>query len=237
MIERILPEPDHFATCPVDGNILSYYETLFDSVFVLLHPFVRPVAISKEIFKPGTYPDTLTIANGCEAVRWSEIMLLTGLPSLEAVDIGLRTRIGGLKKTLANEEFANSIDALYEGADIIPPAEGSFSDLLHNAVLQCFQSIGFQWAWVGNEFGTERKLYWIDDLKAKEISATCGHCNVFSPDKSLLWTTHWDSHFSFVCGSREVLEPLVQSMNFEGFFCGKDTEVYWSVRQIKAGMA
>lgn len=221
----------------MDGNILSYYEGVFESVYVLLHPFIRPVAISKENFKPDTYPDTLTIAKGCEAVRWSEIMLLAALPSLAAVDIGLRTQIGGLKLTLANEEFANAIDALYDGSGIVPPDEGHFSDLLHNMVLQCFQSLGYQWAWVGNEFGTERKLYWIDDLKTKEVRATGGHCNVFSPDKSFLWTTHWDSHFSFICGSREALEPLVQRMNFEGFFCDKDTEVYWSVRSPKANMA
>jgi hypothetical protein len=230
--QRVLPEPDHFATCPVDGNILAYYETVFDSVFVLFHPFIRPVAISKESFKPDTYPDPLDIERGCEGVRWSEIMTAAQLPSLAAVDIGLRTQIGGLKKTFANKEFANSIDALYERADIVPPDEGRFSDLLYVTVLECFQSLGHRWAWVGDELGTERKLYWIEDLKAKEIGATRGHCNVFTPDKSLLWTTHWDSHFSFICGSRKTLEPLVRNMNLEGFFCDKNTEVYWSVRAV-----
>jgi hypothetical protein len=221
----------------MDGNILNYYETSFDSVYVLLHPFIRPVAIAKEVFKPDTYPDTLTIANGCEAVRWSEVMSLTGLPSLAAVDIGLRSGIGALNKTFANEEFATSLNDLHTRYGIIQPDEGSFSPLLHNPMLMCFQSIGHHWAWIGDELGTQRKLYWIDDLKAKEAEATSGHCNVFSPDKSLLWTTHWDSHFSFICGSRDVLESLVQHMNFEGFFCNKDTEVYWSVLSPEVGMA
>jgi len=34
-------------------------------------------------------------------------------------------------------------------------------------VLESIQEIGYEWAWVGDEFGTERKLYWIDDLKIK----------------------------------------------------------------------
>jgi hypothetical protein len=217
----------------LDGNILSYYDGVYESVFILLHPFINPVSISKEVFKPDTYPDTLTIAKECDGVSWSEIMTLTGLPSFSAIDIGLRTRIGGLKKTLASEEFANAVDALYDINGIIPPYEGGFSDLMHNRALKGFQQLGHQWAWVGDEFGTQRKLYWIEDLMVKEIAATSGHCNVFSPDKSLLWTTHWDSHFSFLCGSHKALASLVQSMSFDGFFCDKDTEVYWSVHSNK----
>lgn len=227
---RRLPEPEHYATCPLDGKILSYYQGTFNSVFVLLHPFIRPVSISKKEFKPSTYPSRVSIAKGCEAVRWEEIITLTNLPSVAALDIGLRTQIGGLNVTSANEMYAEAIDSLYESHDLVPPDEGRFSDLLHDVVLEGFQSAGHQWAWVGNEFGTERKLYWIDDLKADEKEVTSGHCNVFSPNKSLLWTTHWDSHFSFLCGSHASLAALVHSTNLEGFFCDKETEVYWSVR-------
>jgi len=233
VIERILPEPDHFATCPMDGNILNYYKGEFDSVFVMLHPFIRPISISKELFRPDTYPNRVSIAIGCEAIRWSKIISLTGLSSLAAVDVGLRTQIGGLNKRVANEEYAKCLEVLYDSHGIVQPDEGHFSDLLHDFVLQCFQDLGHQWVWVGDELGTERKLYWIDDLKVKDLTATMGHCNVFTPDKSLLWTTHWDSHFSFLCGTHEVLARLVQSVNLEGFFCEPNTEVYWSLQQPK----
>jgi len=237
MTERILPEPDHYATCPLDGNVLDYYAGTFEAVFVLLHPFIRPVSISKELFKPDTYPDRSSIKNGCQAVRWSEVVSLAHLPSIAAVDIGLRTQIGALVARLANKGFADAIESLYTSHNIVPPDEGNFSDLLHDTVLECFQFTGHQWAWVGDEFGTERKLHWLDDLKAERSEATAGHCNVFSPDNSLLWTTHWDSHFSFLCGSLEVLQSLVHQMNFEGFFCDEKTEVYWSVRSPDARLA
>ena len=47
----------------------------------------------------------------------------------------------------------------------MPPSEGFFSDLLHDSILQSIEDLGYEWVWVGDEFCTERKLYWIDDLK------------------------------------------------------------------------
>lgn len=228
MKTRIFPEPDHFATCPQGGNIRRYYENTFDSIYVMLHPFIRPVSISKEEFKPATYPNRSEIVRGSQPVRWEEIINITNLPSLTEVDVALRTGIGGLKRAFANEAYAKIIDSLYESHDLIPPDEGSFSDLLHDIVLSGFQSLGHQWVWVGDELGTERKLYWIDDLKSDEKETTGGHRNIFTPDKSLLWTTHWDSHFSFLCGSDAHLTSLIHSLNLEGFFCDSETEVYWS---------
>jgi len=51
-----LPTPDAFATCPTEGRILEYYAGTFESVFVLLHPFMKAVSIGIEQFKPTTYP-------------------------------------------------------------------------------------------------------------------------------------------------------------------------------------
>ncbi len=97
-------------------------------------------------------------------------------------------------------------------------------------MLQAIQNLGYDWVWLGDEFGTERKLYWIEDLKGQESGPTAHcHCNVFTPDKALLWTTHWDSHFSFLCSSMETLRAVLGANNFEGFYCTPRTEIYWSV--------
>ena len=213
----------------MDGKVLSYYEGTFESAFVLLSPFIRPFSILQELFAPETYPDRASISKDCKAVSWAQAANLVGLPTLEAVDIGLRTRIGALKKEFANQDYASKIDALFDEHKIIPPCEGGFSDLLHDKVLQFIQDLGYQWVWVGDEFCTERKLYWIDDLKSKDALATNGTCNVFTPDKQLLWTAHWDSHFSFLCSSLHNLELAKLRSEFEGFLCAPSTEVFWSV--------
>jgi hypothetical protein len=228
--ERILPAPDAFATCPIDGKILDYYAGTFEAVYILLHPFIKAVSIGIEQFVPPSYPDRSTVVKNCAPVSWREVAYKTGLPSISAVDIGLRTLIQGLKVELSNQEYADKIESLAETHHVLPPPEGSFSELLHDRILRAVQDLGYDWAWVGDEFCTERKLYWIEDLKENDAKATLGHRNVFTPDKALSWTTHWDSHFSFLCSSRHNLAAIQEASQFEGFYCTPLTEVYWSVR-------
>ncbi len=208
---------------------MDYYAGTFESVYVLLHPFIKASSIGTEQFVPATYPSRTAIIKNCGAVSWAEVSRRSGLPSIAAVDIGLRTRILGLKPELSNQDYADRIELLSDSDSILPPPEGSFSDLLHDAVLRFIQGLGHEWVWVGDEFCTERKLHWIDDLKGQDDGPTsgCRHVSVFTPDKGLLWTTHWDSHFSFLCSSERNLGAVQE--RFEGFFCGPSTEVYWSL--------
>jgi hypothetical protein len=231
MAERVLPAPDVFATCPLHGKVLEYYAGTFEAAYISLHPFIKTVSIAKEEFKPSTYPDRSTILKNCAPVSWADVAHHAGVPSLEAVDIGLRTLIRGLKEEFSNREYADKIEALFDAEGIVPPPEGCFSDLLHDSILQSIQGLGYEWVWVGDEFGTERKLYWIDDLKGVDAGPTRIGCrrNVFTPDKQLLWTTHWDSHFSFLCSSHRNLISVRDGSHLEGFFCSPSTEVYWSV--------
>jgi len=137
--------------------------------------------------------------------------------------------IGGLKAEFSNKEYADKLESLADSDQVVVPSEGCFSDLLHDRTLSAIQSLGYEWVWVGDEFGTERKLFWIEDLRGQDTKATAGHCNIFTPDKQLLWTTHWDSHFSFLCSSERNLLALQKAYGFEGFFATPLTEVYWSV--------
>lgn len=226
-LERILPVPDAFATCPTEGKVLEYYEGIFEAAYVLLHPFVKNVSIREEQFKPATYPTRSSMVKNGVAVSWQEVAARAGLSSIAAVDIGLRSMVLGLKKEPSNQEFASKIESLVESDGVLPPPEGCFSDLLHDRVLTYIQELGHKWVWVGDDFGTERRLYWIEDLKGQEADPTRNCRNVFTVDKCFLWTTHWDSHFSFLCSSKNNLANV---QGFEGFFCTPQTEVYWSVR-------
>lgn len=230
--ERILPAPDLFAVCPQRGKILEFYNGQFESVYVLLHPFIRAVSIDKDLFYPDTYPSKVEILEHCAPVMWSEIVSITGLLDVNALDIGLRTGILGLNPEYSNLEYSESINKLEETTNIIRPTEGEIPELLQNRLLTAIQAIGHDWLWVGDEFGTERKLEWIDDLKGAYQFPS--HCNLFTPDKAILLTTHWDSHFSFLCSSREMIEAILRIDQFEGFFCTDSTEVYWSLNSQAA---
>jgi hypothetical protein len=230
MTTRVLPPPNIFASCPLEGNILRHYAGAFEAVYISLNPFIKPISIDKSEFKSGTYPSRASILVNCEPVSWSKVLQLAKLPSIEAIDIGLRTQIGGLRNDLKNQDYASALEMLVETQNILPPTEGTFSELLHDKILDSIKSLGYEWLWIGDEFDTERKLRWIDDIKNQEVGLTTDRFNVFTPDKQLLWTTHWDSHFSFICSSREKLSSLLSVSGLEGFFCTPSTEVYWSVR-------
>ena len=229
MTTRNLPAPDIYASCPLDGKVLEYYAGTFEAVYVCLNPFIKPISIDVAEFLPGAWPDRARITANCKAVCWAEVAQLAKLPSLAAVDIGLRTGIRGVKKELENSDYAGAIEALIETHGILAATEGLFPELLHDEILQSIRGLGYEWLWVGDEFCTERKLHWIDDLTNQDRGLTQSRYNVFTPDKQLLWTIHWDSHFSFLCSSREDLTTIQSMSGLEGFFCTPSTGAYWSV--------
>jgi len=229
MTEKILPTPEKFASCPYDGKILEFYAGQFESVFIILHPFMEPADIEEERFCPEKWPSKIEIIEGCKPISWKQVLTLTGLTKLADVDVGLRTIIGGLRKDLSNHEFSEKLIEL-DNAGIILPEEGDIPPLLENRILEAIKALGHDWLWVGDEFGTERKLHFIDDLIAGDEIPI--HGCIFTHDHSLLVTTHWDSHCSFLCSSKSTLETLLEAEPFEGFFCSENTEVYWGAYEI-----
>ncbi len=227
MTQRVLPDPDKFAVCPSDGAILPFYDGVFEAAYVLLNPFLRPRSPSFEILADTSAEE---VCRNCEAVRWSEVQRLLDMPSLAAIDVALRTNIGGLRRELADEALGNRLNDGLRRHSLLPPVEGMFPELSLEPVLSFIQSLGPQWLWVGDEFCTERKLHWIDDLKPAGAKTSLVGGNLFSPDRAMLWTVHWDSHFSLFCSSRENAERLSRHPALEGFACGPTTEVYWGVR-------
>ena len=230
MADRALPKPEQYASCPDGGKILEFYKGQFDSVFILLHPFIYPKSIDIERFCPEQWPGKREIIEGCEAVSWERVLELTGLENLSEIDVGLRTSISGLKTEIANEAYASTLCELTEKKNIIHPSEGDLSPLIENRIYEAIKSLGHGWLWVGDEFGTERKLHWIDDLIVED-EIPCHGC-VFTHDHSLLVTTHWDSHCSFLCSSKEIIEKILSTDDLEGFYCTENTEVYWGVHEI-----
>ncbi len=153
-------------------------------------------------------------------------MRLSGLESIKKVDIGLRTDILGLSEKFADESAAKLIGDICEENKIILPCEGYFPELLINKILHSVQRLGHDWIWGGDEFCTERKLEYIDDLiKEDDIK----YRNLFTHDHKLLLTTHWDSHYSLLCSDKKTIDYIVKECRLEGFFCNEETEMYWSV--------
>ena len=107
------------------------------------------------------------------------------------------------------------------------PGEGVFNESLMNDMLKALISIGHEWVFVGDEFGHERKLQYIQDLIDSETGDFYKNC--YTSKNEVLYTTHWDSHFTILCSDKKTVEKILEKYPFEGFYCKPDTEVYWSI--------
>ncbi|WP_211746249.1 DUF2711 family protein [Paenibacillus sp. Marseille-Q4541] len=228
---RVLPESHKYAVCaPDDMPIKGYYKGIYDEVYVFFHPFIKPISIDYGLFEPETYPGKNDIIEKCEMVTWKNFLSISGIESYSNLDIGLRTQIFGLKEQFANKETADRVRDTCEKHQIIAPMEGFFPEFLMNRLLLSIKKKGHNWIWSGDEFCTERKLEYIDDLIKDNDCLRNQRLNLFTNENEILLTTHWDSHFSLLCSDKDTINRIVKNTNLEGFFCDEKTEIYWSLR-------
>jgi hypothetical protein len=228
---RVLPEPHKYAVCaPEDMPVKDFYRGFYSEVFIFYHPFIKPVTLDYELFNPQTYPGKNEILENCELVTWKQFLSLSGIENHCRLDIGLRTQVLGLKKQFADEEAAQTIRNTCEKHWLIPPTEGFFPEFLMNKILSVLKQDGHDWVWCGDEFCTERKLEYVDDLISDNEALRNQHLNLFTHNNEVLLTTHWDSHFSLLCSDKGTINKIVEFAGLEGFFCDEKTEIYWSLQ-------
>lgn len=225
MAKKVAPPMHKYASCPYGDKILEYYKGYFECVYVLLHPFFRLKKKEQDI----DFIKKHSVINGTEAVSWAEVLDRTPFKTFSEIDIGLRSYILGLKKELCNEHFVSYLKDLPKKTGIEFYSEGDLSPFLENRILEAIKSLGHQWLWVDDEFCSERKLHWIDDIIKGDFLHPSA--NMFTHDNDLLVTTHWDSHCSFLCGSRADINKILEFDKFEGFFCTENTHVYWGLHE------
>ncbi|MGR3763096.1 DUF2711 family protein [Rossellomorea sp. NS-SX7] len=229
---RVLPDPHRYAVCShADMSIKEFYKGIFEEVFIFFHPFIKPKTIDYELFMPDTYPARSEIKEHCEMVRWKEFLKISGVSDYRQLDIGLRSIILGLNKKYADDDTAKVIMDVCEQHEIVRPTEGLFPEFIMDELLQQIKKLGHDWIWCGDEFCTERKLEYMDDIINDSNMLNYERKNLFTHDQTILLTTHWDSHFSMVCSNKETLKKLVDASQLEGFYCNDRTEIYWSLRE------
>ncbi|OCA81684.1 hypothetical protein A8F94_22775 [Bacillus sp. FJAT-27225] len=224
---RIMPDPHRYAVCAKeDIPIKEFYQGVFEEVFILYHPFIKPKTME---WNDEEYFGKNVISTHCEPISWTDFLALSSIESHKKLDIGLRSYIGGLNQQFAGKEAAHVIQEVCEKNKLIVPSEGYFSELLFNKMLEAIKQEGHEWIWCGDEFGTERKLHYIEDVIEDNNPFGNQRVNLFTHDASILLTTHWDSHFSLLCSDKETVHRIVSLCNLEGFYCTDKTQLYWSI--------
>ena len=91
--------------------------------------------------------------------------------------------------------------------------------------------LDFQWIFIGDEFGMERKMIFIEDIIDNKYHISNMYRNLYTPKNEVLYSAHWDSHFTLLSSSKENIDKMISQFDFEGFYCNEKTEIYWSVRE------
>lgn len=96
------------------------------------------------------------------------------------------------------------------------------------------KNLGYDKIIFGDEWGEKKEALFIADLELKKedfdslIPFT--PYNMYTEDKKLLYSVHWDSHFTLLCSDLETVISIVDKCQFEGFYANYETEIYWSVK-------
>ncbi len=225
MTEKILPpeqrppfEAAHNCICAYDDiPILDFYKGYYDTVYIMLHPFYRKN-------EQG---------NITQLISWQEFISLAGFKDIDQLDIALRNSIGGLKKKWENKADVEQLNRITEQYDLYMPSEGFFQEVLKSQMLTSLRELGHDYLYIADEWGFERKVDYIPAMIAgeQEVKLTySGHDCWYTNHNEVLYTVHWDSHFTLLCSDRTTVEGILVKHPFEGFYCDDRTEIYWSLQ-------
>ena len=231
MKERILPEIERNQICPpADQPILEFYQGIFESVYIILHPFFKVKNTDKIDFDQDEYPNKAQITKHCIKITWKEFMILSKIKNISKLDIALRNSIKGLKEIHNDEVILSKLINTCEQQNVYQPNEGCFAELLIDPILKGLADLGYKWVFRGDEFGSERKLLFIEDIINNNEKIGDWYKNIFTPKKEILFSVHWDSHFTLMCSSKNTIEQFLKNEELEGFYCDDKTEIYWSCK-------
>jgi hypothetical protein len=218
MSDRPPFEAAHNCICAyADMPILNFYNGYFDTVYIILHPFCQ----------------TDENGNVTRIVGWQEFISLAGFEDINQLDIALRNNIRGLLEKWENEQDVETLRRTCNVHNLSIPSEGEFQLAYEKQMLQSLQEQGHHYIFVSDEHGFERKVIYIQDLldgKDKVKLEYGGHDSWYTNHNEIIYTAHWDSHFTMLCSDRKTVETILSKHPFEGFYCDEQTEIYWSLQ-------
>jgi len=210
-----------------DAPLVDAYGGLFESVFVILHPFVSvPEHLSWQASKQ--YPSDEEIASIGAKCTWAHVAAETGLSTFAKLNHALLTSIRSLKDEYCDFTAGNALQRFLGFNSIWMPAEGRFEALLQDDFLSAFESATYKELIFVPEFPK------VDPIQRFNVESLATRAAPFpsrgslvAEDASFLLTVDWDSFFTLFYGPHEFLTHVVHLQQLEGFFATPTTEHFW----------
>lgn len=220
-------EAERFVYPPYDAPLVEAYGGRFESVFVVLHPFVRvPEDLAWSVTKQ--YPSDEQILRVGEKRSWAGVAERIGLRNCWRLSQALLTATGSIGDELSDSGAAEAVKNFVTSEPVWLPGQGAFEPLLQMDFLSAFEAARHQELLFVPEFphADPVERLDVDRLRRGEI-AFPERGSLVAPDGSFLLTVDWDSYFTLFYGPRGFVSEVVRRRKVEGFFAEPTTEHFW----------
>jgi hypothetical protein len=213
---------------PLYGTpLVEAFDGRFESVFVLLHPFVRmPQPLSWS--RTRRYPEDAEIRAEGKKCTWSEAATEARIASCAQLNRSLLTSIGSLNDYFGDPEGRDRLQSFLQSNSVWMPTEGRFEPLLQPDIVQIFAASGAEELLFVPETPDSEP---VTRLPLEKLAAgsilfpSCG--TLLAPDGSFLFTVDWDSFFTLLYGPKSLIDEATQALRLEGFFASANTDHAW----------
>jgi hypothetical protein len=219
--------PELFVYPALKEPLVEAYGMAFESVYIVLHPFLRvPAELSWSATR--SYPADEQIFAHARKGRWAEAARGAGIRNCAALSQALLTAIGSIDECLRDPAAALALSRYLQSAPLWMPTEGRFEPLLQQDFLAAFAQAGCTSLLHVPEFPGEEPIRSLSlDALTSRAEKFPERGTLLAPDASFLFTVDWDSFFTLFYGPRALVEDLVRTRGLEGFFAEKETEHFW----------
>ena len=220
-------QPESFVYPPYDIPLVEAYGGLFESVFVVLHPFLRvPESLSWNVTRQ--YPDDTQIVALGTRYPWTEVATQTGLNSYARVNQALLTSTGSLPDYVADPQGRKALQAFLQSNAVWMPTEGRFEPLLQPDLLEVFARANAGELLFVPEFPNTDPVVRLPVAGLMNGSIPFPSCGtLLAEDASFLFTVDWDSFFTLFYGPRDFVASAARALKLEGFIASPNTEHAW----------
>ena len=207
--------------------LLDAYGGRFESIFVMLHPFVR---VPRELawMTVPSYPDDGQILSVGQKCAWAEVYTQTGLNNCAKLNQTLLASIGSIAEELIDFEARELLQSFLKSEPVWMPTEGRFEPMLQMDLLAAFDAASHTKLIFVPEFPE------LDEVKELELAQLKSGALPFpsrgtlmAADGSFLFTVDWDSFFTLFYGPRAFIADIARRRNLEGFFAYPKLEHFW----------
>jgi Protein of unknown function (DUF2711) len=210
-----------------DAPLMEAYDGAFESVYVILHPFVSvPDDLAWKATKQ--YPSDVQIAGSGAKCTWAHVAAKTGLGTCAKLNQALLTSIRSIKEELCDYAANDALQRFLESGSIWMPGEGRFEPLLQMDFLGAFEAAGQEDLIFVPEFPGVDAVRRVNVARLKSSEEPFpSRGTLTAADESFLFTVDWDSFFTLFYGPRTFVGDVVHRRNLEGFFATPTTEHSW----------